>query len=277
MLWLIGIGALILVYIWGWSSLLWCLLAIAVYVGYAVIADGVTHKKDAKAKGEAVHSLLKHIKTSFHESVAWHKAAKQAATSTTAMGTTGALSINALPASGAGPHFPREFSFSYVDHNGEQSQRSVRVMGIASNGEQQYLEGYCLDRQAVRTFRTDRIQGELIDMETGELVNVWNLLAQTEKRRSMTYKPSAQDSSTAAATATHREWKTAVLFTGFSQSRREELEDIALAAGWDVRSTVGPTLDYLVTGPRAGPAKVAKATDLGVAVIDDFEFESLAV
>lgn len=271
MLWLIGIGALILVYILGWSSLVWCLLAIAVYVGYAVIADGVTHKKDAKAKGEAVHSLWTHIKTSFHESVAGHKAAKEAATSTTAMSATSASPIHALPANGAGLHFPREFSFSYVDYNGEQSQRQVRVMGIASNGEQQYLEGYCLDRQAVRTFRTDRIQGELIDMETGELVNVWHLLAQTEKRRSMAYKPSKESMPSA-----NREWQTAVLFTGFSQSRREELEDIAFAAGWDVRSTVGPTLDYLVTGAKAGPAKVSKAEQLGVTVIDEDVFHALA-
>lgn len=277
MLWLIGIGALILVYIWGWGSLVWCLLAIAVYVGYAAIADGVTHKKNAKTKGEAVHSLWTHIRTSFNESVAGHKAAKEAVSSTAAVSAKTASPIHALPVNGAGLHLPREFSFAYVDHDGEQSQRTVRVMGIASNGEQQYLEGYCLDRQAVRTFRTDRIQGELIDMETGELVNVWNLLAQTEKRRSMTYKPSAHDTSAAAATSTHREWQTAVLFTGFSKSRREELEDIALAAGWDVRSTVRPTLDYLVTGPKAGPAKVTKATELGVAVIDDSEFESLVV
>lgn len=271
MLWLIGIGVLILVYIWGWSSLLWCLLAIAVYVGYAVIADGANHKKDAKAKGEPAFSLWTHIRTSFNESVAGHKAAKEAATSTADLGARGTSHIQALSAKRASPHFPREFSFLYIDSNGEYSQRTVRVMGISRNGGQDYLDGFCLERQAVRTFRVDRIQGELIELETGELVAVPSLLAQTEKRRAMAYIPR-----TAAMPSTKREWQTAVLFTGFSQSQREELENMALAAGWDVRSTVGPTLDYLVTGSTAGRAKVAKAEELGVTVIDKDVFEVLA-
>ena len=42
-----------------------------------------------------------------------------------------------------------------------------------------------------------------------------------------------------------------------------------------MRSTVGKTLDYLVTGPRAGPSKITKAQELGVTVVDEDIFASL--
>ena len=52
---------------------------------------------------------------------------------------------------------------------------------------------------------------------------------------------------------------------------------LAYATGWDVRTTVGSTLDYLVTGPRAGSSKVSKAEELGVSVIDEAAFRSMIV
>lgn len=180
---------------------------------------------------------------------------------------------------------PREFLFSYIDHYGQTSRRRVRVMRIASNDGRQYLEGFCLERNAMRTFRVDRIDGDLTDAETGELLNVYMLLASTKARSQMDYTPSAfagawgdedeafdggggDDEATTSATT--------VLFTGFSRTRKAELEAAARAAGWVVRSTVGPTLDYLVTGPKAGPAKIAKANELLVTVIDEEVFELLA-
>lgn len=158
-------------------------------------------------------------------------------------------------------------------------------MRIASNDDRQYLEGFCLERNAMRTFRVDRIDGDLTDAETGELLNVYMLLASTKARSQMDYTPSAfagargdedeafdggggDDEATTSATT--------VLFTGFSRTRKAELEAAARAAGWVVRSTVGPTLDYLVTGPKAGPAKIAKANELLVTVIDEEVFKLLA-
>lgn len=178
---------------------------------------------------------------------------------------------------------PREFLFSYMDHHGQASRRRVRVMRIAGNDGRQYLEGFCLERNAMRTFRVDRIDGDLTDAETGELLNVYMLLASTKARSKMDYTPPAfastwddedevfagggDDEASSSATT--------VLFTGFSRARKAELEATARAAGWVVRSTVGPTLDYLVTGPKAGPAKIAKANELLVTVIDEEAFELL--
>lgn len=167
---------------------------------------------------------------------------------------------------------PCTFRFTYADSTGATEQRTVDVARISSNGSLTYLEGHCHARNAERTFRTDRIRGSLTDMDSGEVVPVKRLLAEVRGRSSMAYRPEAA----AKPVSTHtKEWQTAVLFTGFTAAKRDELEELAYAAGWDVRSTVGSTLDYLVTGPRAGSSKVAQAEELGVSVIDEDLFRAL--
>lgn len=149
-------------------------------------------------------------------------------------------------------------------------------MRIASNDGRQYLEGFCLERNAMRTFRVDRIDGDLTDAETGELLNVYMLLASTKARSKMDYTPLAFDASwngsrenEAAISAT------TVLFTGFTKARKTALEAVAEAVGWEVRSTVSKSLDYLVCGPKAGSAKVSKAEEFGIEVINEVVFSVL--
>lgn len=163
---------------------------------------------------------------------------------------------------------PATFNFAYQDSFGQSQERTVKASSISESNGFHYLEGYCHTRKDFRTFRTDRIRGSLTDMESGEILSVKQLLSSVHPRKAMTYKP-------APAVTTKKEGQTAVLFTGFTAKRREELEELADAAGWDVRSTVGKTLDYLVTGPRAGPSKIAKAEELGVTVVDEDIFRAL--
>lgn len=165
---------------------------------------------------------------------------------------------------------PHEFIFSYVDHEGQATRRTVRVAGIASKDGREYLDGYCLNRKAMRTFRVDRIQSDLTDTETGELISIYRLLESTKDRRHMDYTPAKSFASTLPQATS-----TTVLFTGFSKGHKEALESLAEAAGWEVRTTVSQSLDYLVCGHKAGPAKVAKADELGVAVIDEEIFNVL--
>lgn len=174
---------------------------------------------------------------------------------------------------------PREFLFVYINHQGQSSRRKVRVMGIASNDGRQYLDGYCLERNALRTFRVDRIQGDLTDSETGELVNVYRLLAVTGKRREMDYKPTKSNFSWSeeGEEFDDQESITTVLFTGFAKARREELEALAEAARWEVRFTVSKSLDYLVCGPKAGPTKTNRAEELGISVISEKDFINISI
>jgi BRCT domain type II-containing protein len=185
-------------------------------------------------------------------------------------------STKRLPASSALKKvtLPHVFTFSYEDHHGVPTRRTVRIMSVGTNGFQRYLEGYCLSRQAVRTFRTDRITSDLTDQETGELIPVSRLLSDVRTRTTVNFTPAS--TGIKRSTKPSRVWQKSVLFTGFSTKRREKLEAMAEEIGWDVRSTVGPTLDCLVTGPNAGPTKVAKANELGIEVIDEFEFETQA-
>ena len=182
-----------------------------------------------------------------------------------------AASATPAPTRAQGTTLPCTFTFSYRAQDGSYSPRTVNVTGISSNGGHAYLEGFCHDRMDNRTFRTDRIRGDLMDTQTGELLPVARLLSSVRGRSSMDYKPPAL----APQSRPSKEWQTAVLFTGFSADRRAELESLAESAGWDVRAAVGSTLDYLVTGPRGGPSKVAKAQELGVCVIDEGTFLAL--
>ena len=176
--------------------------------------------------------------------------------------------VTHAPAHMQGATLPCTFTFSYLAQDGGYSSRTVNVTSISSNGGHSYLEGFCHERLDHRTFRTDRILGDLTDSETGELVPVERLLSDVRGRSSMDFKPPAP----APQKRPSKEWQSAVLFTGFAAGRRHELELLAESSGWDVRATVGSTLDYLVTGPRGGPSKIAKAQELGVCVIDEDTF-----
>lgn len=64
-----------------------------------------------------------------------------------------------------------EVRFSYEDANGVPSERHVIVHSVSGT----YIKGECLDRQAERTFRLDRINGDVVDCNTGELIDPFDL------------------------------------------------------------------------------------------------------
>lgn len=44
------------------------------------------------------------------------------------------------------------------------------------------------------------------------------------------------------------------------------------AAGWQVRTSITKTVDYVVTGSMVGSGQLAKAWELGIAVLDEDGF-----
>lgn len=58
-------------------------------------------------------------------------------------------------------------AFTYEDSAGDISYRTVTVHSASTL----YLKGECHDRQAERTFRLDRIIGDLTDCDTGEILS----------------------------------------------------------------------------------------------------------
>ncbi|WP_313056197.1 WYL domain-containing protein [Stutzerimonas nitrititolerans] len=57
-------------------------------------------------------------------------------------------------------------SFTYEDSSGDVTCRTVTIHSVTAT----HLKGECHDRQAERTFRVDRIIGDVVDLESGEIV-----------------------------------------------------------------------------------------------------------
>jgi DNA ligase (NAD+) len=68
--------------------------------------------------------------------------------------------------------------------------------------------------------------------------------------------------------------KTLVVSGSLEGFSREEAEDAIRAAGGKPAGSVSKKTDYLVAGPGAG-SKLQKATDLGVAVLDEEGFRRI--
>lgn len=69
--------------------------------------------------------------------------------------------------------------------------------------------------------------------------------------------------------------KSFVISGVFRNYEREQLQDLILANGGRVLSSVSGKLDYLLAGENMGPAKREKAEKLGVRIISEADFERL--
>jgi NAD-dependent DNA ligase len=64
-----------------------------------------------------------------------------------------------------------------------------------------------------------------------------------------------------------------ICFTGFSPSDKDRLGQLAAAVGLDVVKSVTQSLAYLVAGPNAGPAKLRKAREQNVVILNEGQFD----
>jgi predicted DNA-binding transcriptional regulator YafY len=60
-----------------------------------------------------------------------------------------------------------EIAFTYEDSDGDITCRTVTVHSVTGT----YIKGECHDRAAERTFRVDRILGDITDCDTGEILS----------------------------------------------------------------------------------------------------------
>lgn len=69
------------------------------------------------------------------------------------------------------------YHFTYTDGNGNVTQRTVQPLKIYSEGERnfKYINAYCELRNDMRTFIFKRISPPVIDVETGEIIELDNL------------------------------------------------------------------------------------------------------
>lgn len=163
-----------------------------------------------------------------------------------------------------------EIEFNYVNGSGESSHRVVEVRAV----DNAYFEGFCHKAMATRTFAISRVVGDVVCRDTGEVLRArkWAARARTDVRNSgvLDFKPKERH-----VAYVPDDIGVEILFTGFKSSQRQELEDLAEAAGMIVRKSVTKGLSYLCTGPNAGPTKLAQAIDTGASIIELDEFLSI--
>lgn len=144
------------------------------------------------------------------------------------------------------PHEMGNLRFTYCDAEGKESTREITNFKL-NNGR---VRGFCLDSQAIRTFRLDRV----VSFIEGEAA-----LYATEARP--TQRPEAPDAV--------RSGDPEITFSGFDAKTRSELEKTAQAHGFMVRKSVTKNLDYFVAGPRRSSSKLMEAEDKpGCSVVD---------
>lgn len=166
-----------------------------------------------------------------------------------------------------------EIEFTYYDAQSNKSHRRVTVHTI----DDDYFEGFCHKRKALRTFVIGKVAGKVLDVETGELLppKVWAAGVRADPRNTAIVENRGWNQ------PGNSEWHAGsyanssgpeILFTGFKKEDRARLEDAAESAGMVVRKSVTHGLDYLCAGPTAGPAKMAQAEDQGVLIIGVEDF-----
>jgi len=67
---------------------------------------------------------------------------------------------------------PYLIAFDYEDAGGSSTSREVKEPVRFLFSDQWYINGYCLLRKEARTFRVDRILGDIADAETGEVISI---------------------------------------------------------------------------------------------------------
>ncbi|EMX2842123.1 TPA: hypothetical protein ACWXL4_003061 [Escherichia coli] len=153
----------------------------------------------------------------------------------------------------------KEAFFLYVNASGELSTQSV-IRVVEREG---FVQGYSLSRRGFRTFRKDRIL-RMFDSEAAlnEAFNAWN---DELPLTSSDYIPPKKSTS---------KNKFSICFTGFKQSDRARLTEIAINNNFDVKMDVSKSLFILCVGDNKGWRKVQKANDYGALILSEGQFLS---
>ncbi|MDZ5631890.1 BRCT domain-containing protein [Janthinobacterium sp. GMG1] len=163
--------------------------------------------------------------------------------------------------------YPRRDGLGYVT-------RKVSVWAVDAD----YLEGFCHARQGKRTFSLRRIRGKVTSLRTGEVQRIgrWaSAMRLLPNNRVVTdgaaHRPSGVKNY--STKPNRKQWQTAAYFAGFRDVKRCELESMARAAGWQVRTGFSSSLDILITGPLAGRVQLSKADSMMIEIISESDFK----
>lgn len=232
------------------------------------IQRGCAHRALELAFGRPVYGVFHHAKAAADQLHEHHLRLRKAR-------TLASSAPQHVPTASYAPGKVADISFTYRKPDGTERRRTVRVERHGFDGSSKFIEGICIDAGATRSFRLDRIQGEVTDLGTGELLTPADLYRKLGSPARALEAIDFARQARANGRARRPGWQTAVFFAGFSDKRRVELEILAEAAGWDVRYSIGSSVDYMVTGGMAGRRQIEQADQHGVTIINEDAFRGM--
>ncbi|OWZ82350.1 hypothetical protein CDE51_02260 [Pasteurella multocida] len=146
-------------------------------------------------------------------------------------------------------------SFSYTDAEGNFTTRTVDVMYV----DDVYIKGFCHKQNDNRTFRADRIVGDIV--MNGQRYNVDEWLELYNSTVLSTSKPKVISS-----------LNLEVCFAGFEKENKEMLEQKAIDSGFTVCSSVTQNLKFLVIGPKIQHKIMEQAQEVDATFLSEIEF-----
>lgn len=150
-----------------------------------------------------------------------------------------------------------EVSFIYRDSAGQVTARTL-LDWVESD---EFLQGVCREKRELRTFRRDRVL---------EVVPSGADIAEPLARHRAANPPPPPTKRKNPPPGTYE-----VCFTGFKAATKAELSSLAESVGIFVRPAVTKKLTFLCCGETAGPAKVTRAREQGVIVLQEGDFRVL--
>jgi hypothetical protein len=145
-----------------------------------------------------------------------------------------------------------ELRMRYRNASGSVKEHTLRAWSERGH----YITGFSEEDGGLRTFLKFRVLAYLDGSEA--------VLAQPHMPPPPPPSPKASPDS-----------RPQILFTGFAQALRENLEEQAAQAGMKVVKTVTTQLAVLCCGPNAGPTKMHDAQQRGSITLSEAEFRRL--
>ncbi|MFC0989555.1 hypothetical protein ACFGY4_07910 [Pasteurella multocida] len=146
-------------------------------------------------------------------------------------------------------------SFSYTDAEGNFTTRAIDVTYV----DDVYIKGFCHKQNDNRTFRADRIVGDIV--MNGQRYNVDEWLELYNSTVLSTSKPKVISS-----------LNLEVCFAGFEKENKEMLEQKAIDSGFTVCSSVTQNLKFLVIGPKIQHKIMEQAQEVDATFLSEIEF-----
>jgi hypothetical protein len=226
------------------------------------------------ANGVQRHRWVDQIKSAWAQAKSeWAEIKAQAAAQQRVKVNTASSSVNLEEKNqNTSNPFSGKYRFDYSNHAGEITQRTVWISHVSQVGERRYFEGTRSDTGQERSYRVDRVIGEMMDTSIDVPYDP-DLLA--DLFGNPIEKDTAFTPSSRSGASKERNWLTGVYFAGFGFKQEQELTELAESHGWMVFNTLHHTVDYMVVNGRSGRVQRIQAEELGITIIDADTFHAI--